>query len=74
MTTPDYDFVVVGARSAGASTAILLTNQGHRVLMLDRARLPSEITQGHFVHRHGPRRQQWGLLGRIIASGCRLPR
>jgi flavin-dependent dehydrogenase len=70
MTAPDYDVVVVGARAAGASTAMLLANQGHRVLLLDRARLPSEIAQGHFVYRHAPQRlQRWGLLDRIIASG-----
>jgi 2-polyprenyl-6-methoxyphenol hydroxylase-like FAD-dependent oxidoreductase len=70
LTPSDYDVVVVGARAAGASTAMLLAQQGHRVLLLDRARLPSEIAQGHFIYRHGPRRlQKWGLLDRIVASG-----
>ena len=49
---------------------MLLARQGHRVLLLDRARLPSDLAQGHFIYRHGPRRlQQWGLLDRLLASG-----
>jgi 2-polyprenyl-6-methoxyphenol hydroxylase-like FAD-dependent oxidoreductase len=67
----DYDVVIVGARCAGASTAMLLARQGHRVLMVDRARFPSEIPHGHFIHRHGPPRlARWGLLDRVVASGC----
>jgi flavin-dependent dehydrogenase len=39
--------------------------------MIDRARFPSEIPQGHFIHHHGPARlAEWGLLDRIRASGC----
>jgi flavin-dependent dehydrogenase len=67
----DYDAIIVGARCAGASTALLLARYGHRVLMVDRARFPSDIPHGHFVHRHGPSRlARWGLLDRIVASGC----
>ena len=66
----DRDVVVVGARCAGAATAMLLAGRGHRVLMVDRARFPSEVPQGHFIHRHGPRRlARWGLLDAIVASG-----
>jgi flavin-dependent dehydrogenase len=67
----DYDAIIVGARCAGASTALLLARQGHRVLMIDRATFPSEIPHGHFIHRHGPPRlARWGLLDRIVATGC----
>ena len=34
----DYDAIIVGARCAGASTAMLLARKGHRVLLVDRAR------------------------------------
>jgi flavin-dependent dehydrogenase len=33
-----YDVIIVGARVAGASTAMLLARAGHRVVVLDRAR------------------------------------
>lgn len=32
-----YDVSVVGARCAGAPTAMLLARQGHRVLLVDKA-------------------------------------
>ena len=32
-----YDAIVVGARCAGASTAMLLARRGFRVLLVDRA-------------------------------------
>jgi flavin-dependent dehydrogenase len=67
----DYDAIVVGARVAGASTALLLARLGHRVLIIDRARFPSDVPNGHFIHRHGPPRlARWGLLDRIVATGC----
>jgi 2-polyprenyl-6-methoxyphenol hydroxylase-like FAD-dependent oxidoreductase len=66
-----YDAIVIGARCAGASTAMLLARGGHSVLLVDRARFPSEIPHGHFIHRHGPGRLgRWGLLDRVLATGC----
>ena len=67
----EYEAIVVGARCAGASTAMLLARHGHRVLLVDRAHFPSEVPQGHFVHRSGPPRlASWGLLDQVVASGC----
>ncbi|HKX26564.1 MAG TPA: NAD(P)/FAD-dependent oxidoreductase [Blastocatellia bacterium] len=66
-----YEVIIVGARCAGAPTAMLLARRGYRVLLVDRAEFPSDIPHGHFIHRHGPRRlQEWGLLDRIVSSGC----
>ena len=66
-----YDAIVVGARCAGASTAMLLARKGHRILLVDRAKFPSDIAHGHFIHRGGPARLgRWGLLRRILATGC----
>ena len=66
-----YDAIVVGARCAGAPTAMLLARRGYRVLLADRATFPSEIPHGHFVHRHGPARlARWGLLDRVAGSGA----
>ena len=66
-----YDVAIVGARCAGASTAMLLARKGYKVLLVDRARFPSDIGQGHYIHMAGPRLlKQWGLLDRIVATGC----
>jgi len=67
-----YDAIVIGARCAGAATAMLLARAGLDVLLVDRAALPSDIPHGHFVHRHGPPRlARWGLLDRVLATNCR---
>lgn len=61
-----YDAIVVGARCAGAPTAMLLARKGYRVLLADRAGALRDIPHGHFIHRHGPPRlARWGLLDRI---------
>lgn len=46
--SPDYDIIVVGARVAGSILATLLGRQGHRVLLLGRARFPSDTLSTHF--------------------------
>src|SRR5215207_1473532 len=43
--TMAYDVIIVGARCAGASTAMLLARSGYRVVLIDRAKFPSEISQ-----------------------------
>jgi flavin-dependent dehydrogenase len=66
-----YDAIVIGARCAGATTAMLLAREGHRVLLVDRATFPSEIPHGHFIHFHGPGRlSRLGLLERVLDTGC----
>jgi flavin-dependent dehydrogenase len=61
-----YDVIVLGARCAGAPTAMLLARKGWRVLLVDRAKFPRDIPHGHFIHRDGPRRlAAWGLLERV---------
>jgi 2-polyprenyl-6-methoxyphenol hydroxylase-like FAD-dependent oxidoreductase len=48
----------------------LRRSRGYRVLLVDKAAFPSEIPQGHFIHRHGPPRlRRWGLLDRVIGTG-----
>ena len=65
------DAIVVGARCAGAATALLLAREGLDVLLVDRARFPSEIPHGHYVRMHGPPRlATWGLLDRVLATGA----
>src|SRR5919106_763106 len=68
-----YDALIIGARSAGSPTAMLLARKGHKVLLVDRATFPSDIPHGHFIYRGGPRRlKKWGLLDKIVTSECPL--
>jgi flavin-dependent dehydrogenase len=66
-----YDAIVVGARCAGSPTAMLLARQGYRVLLVDRARFPSDTMSTHYIRQPGVLRlQRWGLLERVVASNC----
>ncbi|MFD9902701.1 NAD(P)/FAD-dependent oxidoreductase [Streptomyces sp. NPDC059063] len=66
-----YDAMVIGARCAGAATAMLLARGGARVLMLDRARFPSDTVSTHFLHPAGVARlDAWGLLPELLDTGC----
>jgi flavin-dependent dehydrogenase len=42
-----YDAIIVGARVAGATTALLLAERGYSVLLLDRDRFPSPVISTH---------------------------
>ena len=65
-----YDVIVVGARVAGASTAMLLARQGLRVLAVDQAAFPSDTLSTHQVQTPGVARlRRWGLLQRLEAAG-----
>ncbi len=66
-----YDAIVVGARCAGAPTAMLLGRKRYRVLLVDRARFPSDTISTHYLTPDGVARlDAWGLLERVRASGC----
>jgi flavin-dependent dehydrogenase len=66
-----YDAIIVGARCAGSATALLLARKGYRVLLVDKATFPSDTISGHFVFHPGVRKlHQWGLLEKVLASGC----
>jgi 2-polyprenyl-6-methoxyphenol hydroxylase-like FAD-dependent oxidoreductase len=66
-----HDVIVVGARCAGSSTAMLLARYGYRVLLVDRSTFPSDTVSTHLIHPPGVAAlQRWGLLDRVIATGC----
>lgn len=66
-----YDAIVVGARCAGAPTAMLLARAGHRVLLLDKGTLGSDILSTHLIHQPGVAAlARWGLLDAVRDSGC----
>jgi flavin-dependent dehydrogenase len=65
-----YDAVIVGARAAGAATALLLARRGRRVLVLDRAAYGSDTLSTHGLMRAGVLQlSRWGLLERIVEAG-----
>jgi 2-polyprenyl-6-methoxyphenol hydroxylase-like FAD-dependent oxidoreductase len=66
-----YDAIVVGARCAGAPTAMLLARKGYRVLVVDKATFPSDVISTHIIWPHGAElMDRWGLLDRLAATGC----
>src|SRR5262245_43668522 len=67
---PHYDVVVVGARAAGAATAMLLARRGVRVLVVDRSVLGGDTLSTHALMRGAVTRlDRWGLLDRVWAAG-----
>lgn len=65
-----YDVVVVGARVAGAATAMLLARAGARVLVLDRSAYGSDTLSTHAFMRGGVLQlARWGLRDRLVAAG-----
>jgi flavin-dependent dehydrogenase len=66
-----HDVVVVGARVAGAATAMLLARLGHDVLLLDRSRFPSDTLSTHGLTRGAVvQLSRWGLLDDVLATGA----
>lgn len=65
-----YDVVIVGARAAGAATAMLLARRGVRVLAVDRQPYGSDTLSTHALMRGTVARlAKWGLLESIWDSG-----
>lgn len=65
-----YDVAVVGARAAGAATALLLARHGLRVLLVDRGRYGADTLSTHALMRGGVLQlARWGLLDEVIAAG-----
>ncbi|MFB7908817.1 NAD(P)/FAD-dependent oxidoreductase [Kitasatospora sp. NPDC056076] len=66
-----WDAVVVGARVAGAATALLLARAGRKVLLIDRAAFPSDTMSTLFIHQPGVAKlSEWGVLPALLDSGC----
>jgi 2-polyprenyl-6-methoxyphenol hydroxylase-like FAD-dependent oxidoreductase len=67
---PVYDAIVVGARVAGAATAMLLARFGRNVLLVDRARLGTDAMSTLALMRGGVLQlSRWGLLDAVVAAG-----
>ena len=71
LTARRFDVVVVGARCAGAATALLLARSGLDVLVLDRSRYGSDTISTHGLVRGGVLQlRRWGLLDRLVEAGA----
>jgi len=67
---PCYDAIVIGARAAGAATAMLLARRGLRVLLVDRAKRGSDTLSTHALLRGGVLQlARWGLLDAVRNAG-----
>jgi len=70
MGTGRYDVIVVGARVAGAATAMLLARQGLHVLAVDRVSFPSDTISSHQLQVPGVALlHRWGLLNKLTDAG-----
>jgi flavin-dependent dehydrogenase len=67
-----FDAIVVGARCAGSSTAMLLARRGHKVLLFDRDEFPSDRRMSTHMVWHGgvATLSRWGLLEELKATNC----
>ncbi len=66
-----HDVVVVGARAAGAATALLLARLGYDVVLVDRAVFPADTLSTHQIARTGVvQLHRWGLLDAVLDSGA----
>src|SRR4029434_9909638 len=64
------DAVIVGARCAGAATALLLARAGARVMLVDKGVYGSDTLSTHALMRGAVLQlHRWGILPSIVAAG-----
>ncbi len=67
---PHYDVVIVGARCAGAATALLLAGSGAKVLVVDRQAYGSDTMSTHALMRGAViQLKRLGLVPGVVAAG-----
>ncbi|SNS60314.1 NAD(P)/FAD-dependent oxidoreductase [Tropicimonas sediminicola] len=65
-----FDALIVGARCAGAATAMLLARAGLNVLLIDRDAAGSDTMSTHALMRGAVMQlDRWGLLEELLAGG-----
>ena len=66
----EFDAVIVGARCAGAATAMLMARAGLRVLVVDRTHPSRDTLSTHALMRAGVLQlSRWGVLQQVVAAG-----
>ncbi len=63
-----YDFIIVGARCAGAATALFLAEQGYRILIMDQFEKPGPTLSTHIIGETDIY-EKLGVHERMQASG-----
>ena len=62
-----YDALVIGARCAGAATAMLMARSGLRVLAIDRGEYGADALSTHALMRAGVLQlHRWGVLPKVV--------
>jgi menaquinone-9 beta-reductase len=65
-----YDVAIIGARCAGAATALLLARAGAKVLLVDRQAYGSDTMSTHALMRGAVvQLNRWGLIPSVIEAG-----
>jgi flavin-dependent dehydrogenase len=65
-----YDVFIVGARCAGAATAMLMARAGMRVLLVDRGSYGTDTISTHALMRGGVTQlHRWGILPHLQEAG-----
>jgi 2-polyprenyl-6-methoxyphenol hydroxylase-like FAD-dependent oxidoreductase len=65
-----FDALIVGARCAGAATALLLGRSGARVLLVDKGTYGTDALSTHALMRGAVLQlHRWGVLPAIVAAG-----
>jgi flavin-dependent dehydrogenase len=65
---PEYDVIVIGGGPSGASTAAIVAEYGHRVLVLEREKFPRyHVGESLIPFTFGPL-QRLGLIPKMRAS------
>lgn len=66
MNLHNYDALVIGARCAGAATAMLMARRGMKVLLIDRTAYGTDTMSTHALMRGAVLQlHRWGLLPRL---------
>lgn len=70
ISSSSFDAVVIGARCAGAATALQLARAGRRVLVVDRGRYGTDALSTHALMRGAiVQLHRWDVLPAVIAAG-----